>query len=494
MTEVSKQNPLTNALKLITGTTFAQILGAIIMPLLSRIYSPEAFGLYQLFLSITFMLVPLITFNYEVAILIPERDEDALSILLGIIIIATTSSFLCYPLIYAFHDPILNLFNAEGLGRFIYLIPIDIFAIGVFTALSFWVTRNGSFGQIAACYSWQAIINQGTKLGLGYVTSGISWGLISGNIIADFIVLIILLKEAIHGLSKTLKKALSWDRLKHNLFLHHKFPLFVLPSKFIFQGTAELPSFMLAYFFTPNILGFYALGHKLLWMPLAIVSNAVSRVLLQQSTSNKNDIHVLQTSTKRILEHLMIISVYPLATLGVIAPSVFTFVFGPQWHQAGVFTSILCIWGITSFIFAPFIELTSILDKQHIYLVYNVISFILRFFMLALGGFLANPIWAIYLLSISNAVLMTALGFIVLSYVNVQATTILKLAWRNIISMLMGIAPLLIWKMIGMSGGMLLLFIPSSLVLFLIVIIKREKIFYTEMRQILSSWALSTKP
>ena len=463
------------------------------MPLLSRLYSPEAFGLYQLFLSITFILVPLSTFNYEVAILIPERDEDALSILLGTILIATTFSLLCYPLIYAFSVPILDLFNAEGIGRFIYLIPVDIFAIGVFASLSFWMTRNGSFGQIAMCFSWQAIINQSTKLGLGYITTGVSWGLISGNILADLAVLIIILKQVCHGLFKTMKKALSWGRIKHNILLHYKFPLFVLPSKFIYQGAAELPSFMLAYFFTPNILGFYALGRRLLWMPLTIISSAVSRVLLQQSSSNKDDERVLQTSVKRVLERLMIISGYPLATLGIIAPNVFALIFGPQWYQAGVFTSILCIWGITSFIFAPFIELTSILKKQHVYLVYNVISFILRFFMLALGGFLANPLWAICLLSISNAVLMTTLGFIVLGYLNVQATAILTLAWRNIISMLIGIAPLLIWRLTGMSGGMLLLFIPLSLLFFIFTIMKREQAFYSEIKQILFSWAQSTE-
>ncbi len=43
----------TDVLKLVTGTTFAQIIAILASPLLTRLYGPEAFGFLALFTSIT---------------------------------------------------------------------------------------------------------------------------------------------------------------------------------------------------------------------------------------------------------------------------------------------------------------------------------------------------------------------------------------------------------------------------------------------------------
>jgi lipopolysaccharide exporter len=42
----------TDVLKLVTGTTFAQIIAVLASPLLTRLYGPEAFGFLVLFTSI----------------------------------------------------------------------------------------------------------------------------------------------------------------------------------------------------------------------------------------------------------------------------------------------------------------------------------------------------------------------------------------------------------------------------------------------------------
>ena len=42
-----------NILKLVLGSTFAQILGILVAPILTRLFAPEAFGLSALFASIT---------------------------------------------------------------------------------------------------------------------------------------------------------------------------------------------------------------------------------------------------------------------------------------------------------------------------------------------------------------------------------------------------------------------------------------------------------
>jgi len=482
---------LANALKLITATSFAQIVGIIIMPLLTRIYTPEMFGLLQIYLSIVFIIVPLSTFNYEVAILIPENEDDAQSVLWGSLLITGIVTLLCYPIIYSFNKPIIRLFNADKLGVFIYLVPISVFCMGTFSALSFWLIRKNRFGLIATCNSWQAIVNQGTKLLLGYATAGAFWGLLSGNIISDFIVLVIIIIRCSRNALSSFWKALSLSRIKHNLLEFYRFPFYSLPSKFVYEGSAELPVFMLAYYFSPAILGYYALGRRLMWMPLNIVSNAISRVLLQQVSSKQKDLHALMHSTKRVLERLALISVYSLTLLGVTGPDIFSIIFGRNWHQAGIFTSLLCIWGIANFIFTPFFELTSILQKQHVYLFYNIISFVTKFVMLVLGGYFANPLLAIGILSLSNAILTMCFGIVVLKYFNLHYATIMHILLKNIKSTLISIMPVLLVKIAGLPQIALYLSIVASLLIYVIIIKKTEQALYMEFRQYVFSRLLS---
>ena len=66
-----------NVLTLISGTTIAQGITIAISPILSRIYSPSDFGIFAAFSSVIAMISLIIGGRYEVAILLPKKDEDA---------------------------------------------------------------------------------------------------------------------------------------------------------------------------------------------------------------------------------------------------------------------------------------------------------------------------------------------------------------------------------------------------------------------------------
>ena len=68
-----------NVLTLMTGTTIAQAIPIAISPILTRIYTPKDFGLYGLFISIIMVLSSIISARYELAIMLPVKDEDAVN-------------------------------------------------------------------------------------------------------------------------------------------------------------------------------------------------------------------------------------------------------------------------------------------------------------------------------------------------------------------------------------------------------------------------------
>jgi len=169
------------------------------------------------------------------------------------------------------------------------------------------------------------------------------------------------------------------------------------------------------------------------------------------------------------------------------APDIFHFIFGEQWHQAGIFASLLCFWGPCGFIFPPFFELTSIFNKQHVYLYYNILSFVVRFGVLAIGGgLLKNSIMAVGLLSLSLGILQTGLGFVVLGYVKIRYATILQILGRHMFSAAISLIPIFLTKCVGMPRGTLLLTIPISCLIYLFILKYRERELFNEALHLIS--------
>ena len=85
----SKSDFKKNVLTLMAGTTIAQAIPIAISPILTRLYSPEEFGLFALFLAIVSIFGVVATMRYEMAIVQPEKSEDAINLVFLSAIIST---------------------------------------------------------------------------------------------------------------------------------------------------------------------------------------------------------------------------------------------------------------------------------------------------------------------------------------------------------------------------------------------------------------------
>ena len=71
---------LKNIITLMTGTTIAQAMPIAISPILTRLYSPEDFGVFGLYMAIASIASVFVSGRYELAIMLPKSDDDALNI------------------------------------------------------------------------------------------------------------------------------------------------------------------------------------------------------------------------------------------------------------------------------------------------------------------------------------------------------------------------------------------------------------------------------
>jgi len=129
-----------DVLKLVTGTTVAQVIAALASPLLTRLYGPEAFGFFAIFTSITSIIGVIACMRYELAIMLPKTDEEAANLLGLCLLCAAVVSGLTIPALYFGGDALLSLLRAPGLG--LILVPPFVFISGVFLALNYWNSRT----------------------------------------------------------------------------------------------------------------------------------------------------------------------------------------------------------------------------------------------------------------------------------------------------------------------------------------------------------------
>ena len=124
-----------NVLTLMTGTTIAQAIPIAISPILTRIYTPEDFGMFALYMSMATIISVIATGRYELAIILPEKDEDAINIMMLSIGITFLVSLITLLIIFIFNAQITLLFGNPNISQWLYFVPLTIVLTGVYQAL-----------------------------------------------------------------------------------------------------------------------------------------------------------------------------------------------------------------------------------------------------------------------------------------------------------------------------------------------------------------------
>lgn len=109
-----------NVLTLMTGTTLAQAIPIAISPLLTRLYSPEEFGRFALYMAVAMIASVMVTGRYELAILLPRQDKDALHIAALAMALSIAISALLLLVVLFFAHPIAALLGDVALAPWLY--------------------------------------------------------------------------------------------------------------------------------------------------------------------------------------------------------------------------------------------------------------------------------------------------------------------------------------------------------------------------------------
>src|SRR5258708_17111978 len=124
------------------GTGSSQVVAGIVVPILSRLYTPSGFGLFSLFLSIAGMCSVVSAWGYELAIPLPAKDEHAAHLLVAASGIVMGMTLLVGMIGLFVNAPLAILFKDDRLQSVLIWIPVSLFAVGLYNNLSYWAIRQ----------------------------------------------------------------------------------------------------------------------------------------------------------------------------------------------------------------------------------------------------------------------------------------------------------------------------------------------------------------
>ena len=401
-----------------TGTTIAQAIPIAISPILTRIYTPQDFGVFALYIGMVSFIAVVATARYEMAIVLPKSEKEAINILALSIVITLSIVFIITFIIIFFKETILNTLNANSLGNILYLVPLSILLAGLAQSFNYWSNRKEYFKNMS-----NAQISQSISIGvfqplLKYI--GINSGLILGNIVGRFVSVFVLMHKFIKN-DRTSLQYVKKEIMIEQMIKYKDFPLVNSLHAFsdIVRNSGSV--MLISSFFGTTILGFYSLSLRVLQVPIGIIGSALGQVLYKKFSSLHNDNQLLYPYVKSIMIKLVLIALPTFGILFFIAPDLFAFVFGEKWRVAGEYSQILVPYLFINFILSPITSLPIILNQQQ------------NFFYLSLIGNIGMPliIFTTYKMNLDIKSILLILSLSLAILYSLTLLWILKLTMDN---------------------------------------------------------------
>lgn len=361
---------LKGILTLLSGSIFARLIGIASIPLLTRIYSPEHYGVLAIFVAFSTIMSTVFGLRFSQAVPLPKKDLTAFYVLVLSFFTITSLSFISFILLGVLTDPILDFFNAQELKEFWFWLVIASFSIAVFELLTMWSVRVKSYKVIASVQIKQSFLGELTKLIIGLFGFK-PLGLILGHFIGQSFGIREYLKESFVYFKRSLRKV-SLKRLMLVMKYYATFVYFRLPSDLLLILSVQAPVMISTKLYDSEITGQLGLTFMALALPISLLGAAVSRVYYAEISSigrhNKQKIKYL---TVQVQKKLIALAVPMTLVVYLYAEQLFGFVFGEQWVMAGSFASILTPYLLLQFVSSPLMQLVNVLGKQAIFLFLN---------------------------------------------------------------------------------------------------------------------------
>lgn len=389
---------------LVGGTVSSQILLVLASPVLTRLYTPEDFGLVAIYSSLLGFVAVIASLRYELAIPLPRDDLDAAHVvvvsLLAVVVVVVLAS--CFVILMG--GLICEQLSVPMLADYLWLLPVGAGGAGIYKVFSYWAIRTKNFLAISHTKLWQSMATLTIQL-LAFKAGGIALivGQAGGHGVGSF-------SLARKTLILPEFKRITWEGLKKIAVRYRRFPIFSSLEGLANTAGFQLPPLMFAFFFGASATGLYSLADRVLSIPITLISGSVGQVFYSRAA----EVHRTGDAGELVAilhENLAHIAMPLVVMLIIVGPDFFAMFFGENWRQAGEFSRWMSPWLYFVFVSSPLSTVFSLMEKQVSGMTFQIILLVSRIGAISLGGYYNDVLLTVMLFSCVSALCWA--GFLV---------------------------------------------------------------------------------
>lgn len=355
---------------LLAGTTAAQLLPALAAPLITRVYQPHQFGVFALILAAFGILAPIACLRYDIAIVLPEQDEDAAPIAALCLLIAVALPLALTVVLLAVeayaHQRI-----REIVVLLLVMLPAGVFMQACQLVAQGWSLRKQNFRAMSLATASRAFVTVASQLVFGEIFAPSALNLILGALLGNASAVIIFSPM----LARTVRNIVHARTTRAHLATaaHHylRFPLITAPYAFFGQASVRGAFLVLALWLPAAVVGQYALALRVTFLPVLTVTTALGHVFYARAARDIDQPriqHVVRTLLR--LGPWIIGPFFMLLTL--FGTQIFSVVFGNAWSEAGRFAGILAVAAFVKTSTSWLDRIFDIRSRQHLALAVEI--------------------------------------------------------------------------------------------------------------------------
>ena len=404
---------------LLSGSLIAQGIAFLAYLVLGRLFTPDDFGLYNIFYSYIEVLIILSTCKYELAIVIADSDDQAAALTrLTLRLNALFSSLL---LLIALLLALFHVTPSSLPPQLYLLIPPMVFFCGTTRVYTFLFNRYKHYRQIATSEVVTSLGGTLLKILFGLLsgtmqlfhTLGLPLGTILGKVAGN-----IYYRLQVKKYELRTKTSLPHPNTSYFIALSSSFknfPLYTMPKELVSSFSANLPFLWLSVHFDNALIGLFGLALTFTMRPVGILANAFEKVFYASYSEKVRQHQPLWRDTLRFTFALNAVVVPVVVVAFFFAEPLFTFLFGDKWVGTGYYVRCIIPWLVVLLNANSLAFVANIFSTQRIDFFFQIAQLLLRIAALWVGISQDNFRLAILLFcAISTAVQLLQWGWYLL--------------------------------------------------------------------------------
>lgn len=387
--ELTRNKLLRNILTVVSGTAGAQMVAMAFMPIITRLYGPENYGVLGVFLGLVAMMVPVAALTYPVSIVLPRHDDDGRNLVKLSIILAVGVAALAALLLGLFGGSLVTLMGVEAITPFLLLLPLAMFCGAALETAQQWLIRKQRFRLTARIAIIHSVIHNIGRSAAGLVHASATVLVITtalGPLLHAGMLFLGIQRDKEVGRKHPEDEPTEVSSMLGVGSRYRDFPIYRAPQMLINSISQNLPTLVLAAYFGAAAAGFFAICKQTLSMPTHLIGKSVADVYYPRLANAIQEGHSITGMLIKALIGLAIVGLVPFATVFFFGPWLFAFVFGNEWAMAGELARWLALSEYAVFITKPCTVAVPALQLQRRFLIIELLNTGLRVASLFIGA------------------------------------------------------------------------------------------------------------